>query len=145
MVRRNPHREKRTRKPPSLAVKLACCIVELGLVDREDAKAMDEHMILSLVQFDHVVLHAFDGTDHPTNFTPRLILNHREKTAKTDAPAVAKHDRIAPAEIEFRKRLLAKAGQDVVLAEKKRSQWPKGQKIRSKGFPKRNVGKPPNR
>jgi len=140
MIKRNPHREKIKRRPPNAAEKIGACLIKMGLVDYEDAKKMTAEQICSLVQWDHAALHAFDGSNHPTNLTPRLILEHREKS-KTDAKIVAKNDRLQPKHIAFQSKLLAKAGQEVCPVHtpkpKRKTKWP-SQKMQSKPFPKRD-------
>lgn len=85
--------------------KIAACLLELfelrgdGIPFRQ-AQQMSAEEICSLVHWDHAVLHAWGGSIHPTNLTPRLILAHREKTAKRDVPAVAKVKRIARKELQ---------------------------------------------
>lgn len=75
--------------------KIAACLLELfelrgdGIPFRQ-AQQMSAAEICSLVHWDHAVLHAWGGSIHPTNITPRLILAHREKTAKRDVPAIVK-------------------------------------------------------
>jgi len=61
----------------------------------EDAKKMTEDQFLSLVQFDHNILHETEHEDRDKfwNLTPMWILAHREKT-KTDAKIIAKSRRI---------------------------------------------------
>lgn len=85
--------------------KIAACLLELfelrgdGIPFRQ-AQQMSAEEICSLVHWDHAVLHAWGGSIHPTNLTPRLILAHREKTAKRDVPAIAKTKRIARKELQ---------------------------------------------
>ena len=61
----------------------------------EDAKQMTEDQFLSLVQFDHNILHEteHENRDKFWNLTPMWILAHREKT-KQDAKIIAKSRRI---------------------------------------------------
>jgi hypothetical protein len=130
------------RKPPSMAEKLASALLELQRlrgdpIPREHAKMMSAEQINSLFQFDHAHRHANGGSTHPTNLTPLLIGEHREKTAKVDVPELAKGDRLRPVHIEFQKRVLAKAGQGEA-PPRKPSAWgsrplnTKGAKLRSR-------------
>jgi len=61
----------------------------------DDAKKMTEDQFLSLFQWDHNMLHAFEGEDRDSyyNLTPMLIMAHRRKT-KADAKIIAKSKRI---------------------------------------------------
>ena len=82
-------------------------------IDRETAKEMTPEMIIALFHFDHFpVPKALGGTDHPTNLTPRPIMEHREKTAKIDVPTIAKTNRISAAHEDFRRNMLRRVGQE---------------------------------
>ena len=82
------------------------------VVDYRSAKAMTEDQVLSLFHFDHdpIPKHR-DGPDAHWNLTPRPIPEHREKTARIDAPEAAKDKRVVERQAEFRRKMLAKAGQ----------------------------------
>jgi hypothetical protein len=59
-------------------------------IDYEHAKQMDVSQVNSLVQYDHwPILKVHGGPDKFFNLTPRLILEHREKTKK-DRKAIDK-------------------------------------------------------
>jgi hypothetical protein len=82
------------------------------IIDYESSKQLTESQILSLFQFDHYPTPVNQGgKDEHHNLVPRPILEHREKTAKVDIPAAAKADRLSATQEEFRRRMLAKAGQ----------------------------------
>jgi hypothetical protein len=90
-------KSKRPRRPHvSLTTKLAAALAELQYLRGDPfawptLKAMTDAQLCSLYQWDHAVYHAWDGSKpHFTNLTPRLILAHREKTAKRDIPTIAK-------------------------------------------------------
>lgn len=89
------------RKQPGLEIKLAATLLQLGHIEYEHAKLMSARQICSLYVFDHwPIRHEAGGPAEPWNLTPRLIVPHRTKTAKIDAPQIAKirHLRaIAPA------------------------------------------------
>jgi hypothetical protein len=143
-----------TRKPPTMAQKLAAALLEMdrlrSLVDpeyrripREHAKLMTEHQINSLWQFDHDAGFACHGADnHPTMLTPKPRPEHKEKTAKIDQPAIAKCDRLAKetarfnagrAAVRIAQRTLDEISTEVFeRATQKRSPWRKGAKIRSR-------------
>jgi hypothetical protein len=65
------------------------------LFDYDDAKLMTEDQLLSLLHWDHNILHETGHKDRDKywNLTPKLIKEHREKT-KQDAKVVAKGKRI---------------------------------------------------
>ncbi len=71
---------------------------------------MSAEQIISLFAFDHYpIRHEAGGPDEPWNLQPRLILEHRIKTATVDVPEIAKIKRVTKKQEEFRQRLLAKA------------------------------------
>lgn len=147
MVKRNPYREKRARKAPSLSVQVAACLIKLGFVDRKVAAGMDVKAILRLAEWDHGNLHALGGSDHPSNYYPVPPWEHAEKS-KVDAGIVAKHDRILPDQIESAVKLEAKRGVTIRDGDKvtyrgviytyrdtRAEHVKKKQKIKSRGFP----------
>jgi hypothetical protein len=82
------------------------------IIDYESSKQMTEAQILSLFHFDHYPTPVNQGgEDVHHNLVPRPILEHREKTAKVDIPMAAKAARLSAEQEEFRRRMLAKAGQ----------------------------------
>lgn len=90
---------KRPRKHIPLKTKLAAALLQMRsddgayLFDYEHSKMLSADQIISLFQWDHGILHAFDGSDEPWNLTPRFIGQHREKS-KRDTAIVAKTKRI---------------------------------------------------
>ena len=141
---RNRYRPKRERKDPTLREKCAAALLTIcrpdengilkPVVDREKAKTMTPAQIIHCFQFDHIILHAFDGSEHPTNLDPRPTKEHRDKSAN-DTKIVAKNDRLEPAHMEFRQKMLAKAGQaepdeDHLTDVSKKC----GPKLKSRGF-----------
>jgi hypothetical protein len=99
-----------------LASALAHMMVEVdGKLERaipyDDAKRMTSQEVCSLFQFDHGIHEAIDGPTEHWNLTPRLIAEHRRKTAKVDRPRIAKTGRNEEAHEAFRLKMLAKAGQ----------------------------------
>lgn len=109
-----------TRKKPTLSERYASVILTLtwgnglSVIDRESAKGKEASDIIrefeSMINFDHGIHVAIDGTNHPTNLTPMLIADHREKTNKIDIPQIAKTKRIQKEHEEFRRKILAKSG-----------------------------------
>lgn len=107
--------------------KLASALLALGWIDYEHAKEMGRENFLSLWHFDHGVLHAIEINNEFWNLTPRLILPHRGKSKK-DAGTIAKVKRLARANDDAVRRLLAK--EPGASAERPHS------RIRSRGFDK---------
>lgn len=130
--------EKRGRKKPTLREKLASALLticrpdEYGrlvpVISPEEAKQMTAREIIARFEFDHGVLHALGGSNHPTNFTPRPVSEHREKS-RLDTSIVAKVRRIAPEHERFRRVMLAKADPGVAPAPVRQKT-----KIGSRGF-----------
>lgn len=111
----------RARTHISLKTKLAAALLTIvrpnergelePVIDFESAKQMTADQIISLFRFDHGHFHAWGGSDHPANLTPRPIIEHRIKTAKVDVPTIAKSARIARRHEEFRRLMLERVGQ----------------------------------
>lgn len=122
------------RRHLSLKVRLAAALLQCRdaqgdpYIDWEHAKQMNANQIISLFHFDHYpIRHEAGGPDEAWNLQPRLIAEHRVKTAKVDVPEIAKIKRISKKQAEFRARMLAKA-----FAEdfpntwgKPKKRWPK--------------------
>jgi len=66
--------------------------------DRLPAKA-----VLQLFQFDHVVLHAHDGSNKWHNLTPMQFAPHRQKS-RQDTKIIAKVDRIIAKQAQHEER-----------------------------------------
>jgi hypothetical protein len=98
---------------------------------RDDLRArrVDAAEVLALFEWDHIVLHAHDGSDLWWNLDPKLVAAHREKSRK-DTAIVAKVKRIEPQWAEFMRK--------VSLPDMGRSEKPTGRcllcrfKVRSK-------------
>lgn len=125
------------RKQPNMTEKLASALLEMQRlrgdpIPREHAKQMSAKMICSLYQFDHDAGFVCHGAgNHPTEMTPKLRPEHKEKTAKIDQPAIAKCDRISPEHEAFKARMLARiTGTDAEGIEKAARRA----SIRSSGF-----------
>lgn len=117
-----------------LKVQLAAALCQIADIPYEDAKAMTPDQVISLFHLDHGIYHTWDGPDEHWNLRWRPILEHRAKTAKVDAPAIAKGRRITAANEEFRQRILAKTfGTPEPKPRKQKRQWP------SRPFPNRKA------
>jgi hypothetical protein len=82
------------------------------VIDYETGKKMSEDAILAAFEWDHYPTPVNQGgEDKHHNLVPRPILEHRAKTAQIDLPMAAKARRLSEAQEEFRRRMLAKAGQ----------------------------------
>ena len=63
--------------------------------------------------------------NHPTNLTPRPIMEHRIKTATRDVPTITKGNRISAAHEDFKRRVLAKVtGDTAEEAPKRKATFP---------------------
>lgn len=83
------------RRPPTADEKVAALLLMYwdakgDPIPFEIAKQMTAAQICSLVHWDHAVFHSWGGGEGPTNLTPRLIGDHRQKTANVDLPVIAK-------------------------------------------------------
>ena len=87
------------RKPPNLREKLAATLLMMVRPGKDgtmqpvipfvEAKKMTAREIIGAFDFDHDVYVAIGGDNHPSNLTPRLRAEHREKT-KRDLANIAK-------------------------------------------------------
>jgi hypothetical protein len=112
------------RKAPNMTEKLASALLEMQRlrgdpIPREHAKQMHAEQICSLFQFDHDAGFVCHGAgNHPTEMTPKLRLEHKEKTRK-DQGIIAKCEVISAEHEAFRARMLAKiTGTDAEGIEK---------------------------
>jgi hypothetical protein len=89
------------------------------VLSRQETEGMEsadiKELFRSRVQVEHMVPHALTANDHPSNLRFITPDDHKPKTA-ADVKAIAKSKRVARAEEEFRRRLLAKAGRDSIVA-----------------------------
>jgi hypothetical protein len=82
------------------------------VISHADAQNMTAVQIISVFVWDHdPIRHEAGGPALPWNLTPRPIIEHRRKSAKIDAPAIAKGKRLRTEQEAFRRRLLEKSGQ----------------------------------
>jgi hypothetical protein len=96
-------------------------------IDHETAKQLTPAQIISLFHRDHYpVRKEQGGPDAPWNIVFRPIMEHRIKTAKVDKPAIAKSARLSQDQEDFRRKMLAKAGQEAPTAKviKFKRKWP---------------------
>jgi hypothetical protein len=112
-----------------LSVKLAACLLEIlrlkgKPIDMARAKTMSAQEIISLFDFNHIVLHANGGPADPWNLEPLLRAEHRERTARIDIPAAAKARRIESKHQAFREQILRKTLPSNE-GEKPKRPWPK--------------------
>lgn len=134
------------RKPLAKDEKLAAALLWIAHLQGEaipvdHARAMTAGQIISLFHFDHDRTVATGGDNHPANLTPRWRRSHIIKTAAIDNPRIKKGNRIRKAAAEhheaMRRKLLARPEAEDRPKYKRRHQWPKGRKIESRGFAKR--------
>jgi hypothetical protein len=120
----------------SLEIKLAAALLSRGEIPYEHSKLMTASQICSLYNFDHYPVRFADGGQTaPWNLTPRLIGEHKAKTAKIDQPQLAKQRRIRVREIEHRAALLAKTMPQT--REEKVTSWPSRRFPKGRGFARR--------
>lgn len=147
------------RRQPTLKCRLAAALCALTdgsgqrLIPHEHAKLMSEDDVISLFHFDHYpIRHEAGGPLAHWNLDPRMIPDHRMKTATIDVPQVAKAKRLDLAETVHKAALASKAG-DYTRAAEILAGAPKQprrkQKIQSKGFrraqPQRSASRPVDR
>ena len=123
----------RTRKHISLTDKLAATLACLLTQDHRDdlrSRKVTASEVISLFQFDHIALHAFDGSDEWHNLDPKLFAIHREKSKK-DTSIVAKARRIDKKYPKYGVSLMLKTEPEILV--KKKYKWPK----RKTNWPKR--------
>jgi hypothetical protein len=132
-----------SREHISLTTKLAAAICVILEIPHEHQQMMTDDQVLSLVQWDHYPIRRDDGlalgmsvaeVDRFSNLFPKSIIGHREKTAKVDAPQMAKSRHIREAQAGHRAVMAQKAGDSaaVKLAPQHRSRWPQGRTIQSR-------------
>jgi hypothetical protein len=113
--------------------KLAACISIIFEIPHEHQKLMTADQVCSLVEWDHWPIRRADGgPDRHWNARPRLIAVHRHKTAKIDAPDMARERKVRRADASHKARLIAKGSPeleralDALLSRRSR--------LRSRGF-----------
>lgn len=124
-----------------LKVRLAAALLQIPAEDgsiaipHEHAKMLTPDQVISLFSRDHYPIRKIDGgPDTHWNIMFRFIGAHRIKTAKKDAPEIAKGARLSKDHEDFRRRALARpCGQKRATSPR----WPKGRKLRSRGFQRR--------
>jgi hypothetical protein len=142
------------RRDPNLTEKVCSLIIAYFGILHEYAKGMTRSEILALVDWDHdpvpvAIAVALGWTpeqyNHPSNLTSRIPDDHDSKTATVDIPAIAKAVRIADKNADFQRKILAKSGQlqnegtgQETGHSKRKFQWPKGRKMQSRNFPRKD-------
>jgi hypothetical protein len=113
----------------TLREKLAAALAIIADIPFNDRKQMHADQVISLFQFDHdPVPYTHDGPPLHWNCVPRYIGEHREKT-KSDVKMIYKVRRVAAAEEDFRRAILAK-GEEATEEKHPRAR----QRIKSRGF-----------
>jgi hypothetical protein len=140
------------RRRPSLRCRLAAALCALTdgegkrLIPHEHAKLMTEADVLSLFEWDHYPIRYIDGGPLAHwNLEPRLIMEHREKTAKVDAPQIAKNRSISDSEAIHKAQLASRAGDyagaaALLSSVKRKTRLRPKAKIPSRPFPKSGRG-----
>jgi hypothetical protein len=119
-----------TRAHIPLKTKLAAALCVVFQIPHDHAEAMSADEVLSLAHWDHYpVPKAENGSDHHSNLYPRLIHEHRARTAAIDLPGIAKRKRVSRAHSHHQAVMASKATGDETPAAARR-----GRKIQSRGF-----------
>lgn len=120
----------------TLRDKLAAALAIIAGVPFEHRKVMTADQVISLFQFDHDPhphTAPFNGPSLHWNCTPRLILDHRHKTATKDVPMIYRVRRGVVARLQHEKTMAAKVGIEVEAPRAKpKKRWPKGRKLQSR-------------
>lgn len=132
-----------SRKQPTMTEKLDAALLALleaqgNPIPREAQKALKTGDVASRFEFDHYPIPvAHGGTNHPSNLQPRLKADHREKTAKTDIPMIAKTRRRSKSYEAHKATMIAKLRGEVeeIMSGHKRA-GKRTAKIRNRGFDK---------
>lgn len=129
----------------NLKTKLAAALLQMRRYDDneaafvpviayERAKSMTADQIIAHFHFDHwPILHTNGGPDEPWNLVPRPVAEHREKTAKQDAPAIAKGRRLRRRVTEHQLAVRAK----LLVGSQEKFNKRAAKKMQSRGFPKK--------
>ena len=135
------------RKPPNLHEKLAAALLQLHPDMREWAKGKTPKQIIGMFQCHHVVYVATAASNHPTNLHMMLTDEHIERTRKIDVPAIAKGKRIEKATAAHKEVMAEKSEFPYVWVNAAwgkglfhKTVWPKGRKLQSRGFQKKEKG-----
>lgn len=134
-------RRTRPRKYVAIREKWAAALSMLLPQDVRDElreKKVPAKTIISMFDQDHVIFHAWGGPDRWWNFTPMLRAPHREKSRR-DTSTIAKSNRVKAEHEDFRRRVLApeKKPRGNPLTRDGHRRWPRGRKLRSRGFERR--------
>jgi hypothetical protein len=135
----------RTRGHIGLKTAYAAAIAQLLDIPYEHQQNMDEDMIISLVQKHHdPIPHGapFFGPDTFENIDVISIMAHRKETAEKTVPTIAKIKRGLTKREQKAQERAAEIVSDAIdmlvgRRRKPKFQWPKGRKIQSRPFPKR--------
>lgn len=100
---------------------------KVPLIDPQWAKMHSAKDIVAVFQrwhqWDHRIALELNGTNHPTNIDPLPLLTHQTQKTPRDQTAIAKARRITAAQEEFRRRLLAKAGNEDPPPATRKPKW----------------------
>jgi hypothetical protein len=134
-------RQKRARAHIPIRELLASALSDL--LPEPEARALREQQvpaerIICMFTPDHVDLFALGGTDDWHNIRMRRRGPELKAKDARDTSIVAKHDRVTQARREHLERMARKLiGPSPFVDMPKRSQWPQGRKLQSRGFQRR--------
>jgi hypothetical protein len=152
--------KKRRPRPPNGTELLAAALLRIleleGIpIPRERAKAMTAGEIVAKFEADHYPVRVEtarelgwspEQVNHPTNLELRLEAAHAEKTAKVDAPEIAKGRKVIAANAQHRRamgqRTYGQVFEEIfdefvkpLPSSPRKRAWPK-RKMQSRPFPK---------
>jgi len=121
-----PRKRSYVRLPEKLAATLACLLPQ---AERDDLRnrRVPASEVISLFEFDHIVLHSFGGSNFWFNLDPKLVQPHREKSKK-DTAIAAKAKRIDKKWTEFMSKVSARPKSE------KKHKWAKRKLQSRSGF-----------
>lgn len=120
--------------PERLAAAYACLLPQ-DVRDDLRARHVPAEVVERMFTDDHIDLHALGGSDKWWNLDPKLRPEHKEKSRR-DTSIVAKSRRLTREQEEFRRKVLDRP----CGAKRERSgNFPRGRKIRGRGFEKRRA------
>ena len=120
--RPKPKTKDGRRRAPNMTEKLAATLLHLKRGNGEplvpaDLREKSAEEICAAFDFDHIRYHACGGGLEPTNLTPMLREEHKEKS-RGDQTKIKKAMRLEKAQEAFRASLLSKASSEPETEEK---------------------------
>jgi hypothetical protein len=133
-----PPKRKRRHRPVS--VERDACLIRLGI---DPARPWDMHHEPALARrpWSEEAGDYEPAENDPRYMVPMQKAAHQERTSTVDRPEIDKTRRAAEGQQEHRLRMLAKGGEltsdSASMDRSKKGSWPKGRKMQSRGFERR--------